>query len=472
MAAELHVTPSRATDADGLNLSGAKWFFYQTGTTTPQSVYTTSALSVAHASPVVADAGGKFAPIYFNAALAYRGVLKTADEATTIYDIDPINTDIISQLAADGGAALIGTSTGDTVEETLVAHDARLDAIETITPTGENASDSLADLLRPIASGPREALVYNDADSVKVFSSYVTMGGFRFRGQYLKGRSPVFAMPSTKVAEYNTTGCPVLSAVKTDTWVAVFAVADSGEATATLRTMPFLRLAVPSGLVCNIIAGGENVTNLTATASHSWTANNNLAGAEVLIISENGAFSGKTTTITANTSTSVTLASVYGLAAGDFILVAPPGWDHFCYLGSFYYDSTEVRNFYDTGFMVKAKMVANTTTSIATGAFASATEIDFSGNISPLATGCIFASIATLSTASTGDVAEYFDGDSSAHTLHEEFEAKTASGNLTYVFSNIQMPFLYYQTIHYKNGGSLNASRVSGQLQTTGWFEP
>lgn len=471
MAAELHVTPSRATDADGLNLSGAKWFFYQTGTTTPQSVYTTSALSVAHASPVVADAGGKFAPIYFNSSLAYRGVLKTSDEATTIYDIDPINSNTLLELAQDTGAGLIGSTDGN-VQADINAAKSRLSAIETITPTGEDLADSLADLLRPIAQGPRQALVYNDADSVKVFGTGVVMGGFRFRGQYYKGRAPYFAMPATLVAEYNTTGCPVLSAMKAETWVAVFAVADSGDATATLRTMPFLRLAAPSGLVCNIIAGGENVTNLSATASHSWTATNNLAGAEVLIISENGAFSGKTTTVTANTSTSVTLANVHSLAAGDFILIAPPGWDHYVYLGSFYYDSTEVRNFYDTGFMVKAKMVVNTTTSIATGAFASATEIDFSGNISPLATGCIFASIATLSTASTGDVAEYFDGDSSAHTLHEEFEAKTASGNLTYVFSNIQMPFLYYQTIHYKNGGSLNASRVSGQLQTTGWFEP
>ncbi len=108
MAAELHVTPSRATDADGLNLSGAKWFFYQTGTTTPQSVYTTPALSVAHANPVVADSAGKFAPIYFNASLTYRGVLKTADEATTIYDIDPINTEVLASLAASGGSALVG----------------------------------------------------------------------------------------------------------------------------------------------------------------------------------------------------------------------------------------------------------------------------------------------------------------------------------------------------------------------------
>ena len=59
MAATLHITPSRATNSNGLNLDGAKWFFYLTGTTTKEDVFTTSALSVAHANPVVADAAGK-----------------------------------------------------------------------------------------------------------------------------------------------------------------------------------------------------------------------------------------------------------------------------------------------------------------------------------------------------------------------------------------------------------------------------
>lgn len=108
MAAELLTDLARATDANGNPLPGAKWVFYQSGGTTPQSVYTTSALNVAHPNPVVADAGGKFAPIYFNAALTYRGVLKDSTGATTIFDIDPINTGTLASLAASGGAALVG----------------------------------------------------------------------------------------------------------------------------------------------------------------------------------------------------------------------------------------------------------------------------------------------------------------------------------------------------------------------------
>jgi hypothetical protein len=83
-----------ATDANNLALSGAKWYFYVTGTTTPASVYTTSTLSVAHANPVVADSGGSFAPIYLDPAVTYRAILKTAAGVTVPNgDIDPYNDD-------------------------------------------------------------------------------------------------------------------------------------------------------------------------------------------------------------------------------------------------------------------------------------------------------------------------------------------------------------------------------------------
>lgn len=107
MAAELLTDLSRATDANSNPLAGAKWYFYATGTTTPLSVYTTAALNVAHANPVVADSGGQFAPIYFDAEQIYRGVLKTAAGAT-LRDIDPINPGIINQLGQPGGSNAIG----------------------------------------------------------------------------------------------------------------------------------------------------------------------------------------------------------------------------------------------------------------------------------------------------------------------------------------------------------------------------
>lgn len=119
MAAELLTDASRATDANSNPYAGAKWTFYASGTLTPQAVYADALLSVSLGTEVTADAGGKFVPIYFNAALKYRGILKPADGATTIHDIDPINSSAMSQLALPSGAAQIGIEGGGSVQTAL-----------------------------------------------------------------------------------------------------------------------------------------------------------------------------------------------------------------------------------------------------------------------------------------------------------------------------------------------------------------
>lgn len=93
MAAELLSDLSRATDSNSDPLSGAQLFFYATGTLNPQATYTTAALSVAHANPVVADSGGLFPPIFLNSALQYRRILKTA-AGVIIQDTDPVNNGV------------------------------------------------------------------------------------------------------------------------------------------------------------------------------------------------------------------------------------------------------------------------------------------------------------------------------------------------------------------------------------------
>lgn len=85
----LFVNPiTRALDANGVTLPGATLTFYLTGTTTLSPVYTSSARTVEHTNPVVADAGGLFAPIYLNPELSYRAILKNA-AGTVVQDIDP-----------------------------------------------------------------------------------------------------------------------------------------------------------------------------------------------------------------------------------------------------------------------------------------------------------------------------------------------------------------------------------------------
>lgn len=113
--AELFTLPARATDSNGDNLPGAKLYFYATGTTTPQAVYSSNAMGTPLSNPVEADSGGKFPAIYLDPALTYRGVCKSADGSQTIYDIDPVGSGVYGALAEAGGSALVGyiaTGTG------------------------------------------------------------------------------------------------------------------------------------------------------------------------------------------------------------------------------------------------------------------------------------------------------------------------------------------------------------------------
>ena len=91
MAALLYTLPSRAFDANGVLSAGAKAYFYLTGTLTLENVFTSSTLGTPHTNPVIADAGGKFSPIYLDSSKTYRVIVKSSDDATTYYDVDPYN---------------------------------------------------------------------------------------------------------------------------------------------------------------------------------------------------------------------------------------------------------------------------------------------------------------------------------------------------------------------------------------------
>lgn len=90
-------------DANGDPYSGAKAYFYQTGTTTPQDTYSDSALSTPNANPLVADSAGRFGPAYGPTTTDYKVVLKTSADVT-VATFDPV------QMTATPGAGSIGTS--------------------------------------------------------------------------------------------------------------------------------------------------------------------------------------------------------------------------------------------------------------------------------------------------------------------------------------------------------------------------
>ena len=76
-----------ALDDDGDPLSGAKLYFYDSGTTTAKNTYSNVGLVTANANPVVADSAGRFGDIFLSSG-AYKVILKTSGD-TTIWTRDP-----------------------------------------------------------------------------------------------------------------------------------------------------------------------------------------------------------------------------------------------------------------------------------------------------------------------------------------------------------------------------------------------
>lgn len=76
-------------DSNGAPLSGAKLYFYQTGTTTPQDTYTDSGLTTPNANPVVADSNGRWPTIYLGTSSDYKVILKDSSDVA-VQTLDPL----------------------------------------------------------------------------------------------------------------------------------------------------------------------------------------------------------------------------------------------------------------------------------------------------------------------------------------------------------------------------------------------
>src|SRR3990167_358973 len=81
-------------DNSGEILAGAFLFTYLTGTTTKTNTYTTAALAVANANPVVLDSAGRAPAIFLDPAITYSIVLApstdTAPPTAAIWTRDPV----------------------------------------------------------------------------------------------------------------------------------------------------------------------------------------------------------------------------------------------------------------------------------------------------------------------------------------------------------------------------------------------
>lgn len=98
MSDVLSFNPSRALDANADGSPGALAYFYDAGTTTLRTVYADSALTIPHASPLVANAAGIFPQVYVDGA-AVKAAVQNAGGAT-LYTLDPA-----VKVAASGATA-------------------------------------------------------------------------------------------------------------------------------------------------------------------------------------------------------------------------------------------------------------------------------------------------------------------------------------------------------------------------------
>lgn len=119
-----------ALDSSGAASSGAKLYFYTTGTSTPKDTYSESTLTNTHTNPVIADAAGRFDPIYLGDG-DYKVVLKTSADAT-VWTADPVS---------NIGAIL---ATGSTTKRTLQSRFAEVYNVLDWGAVGDGAADDTA----------------------------------------------------------------------------------------------------------------------------------------------------------------------------------------------------------------------------------------------------------------------------------------------------------------------------------------
>lgn len=128
----------RALDANGDPASGAKANVYETGTTTPVTVYTDTGLSLAHANPIVADSAGYFAQAFYGGSIALKVVVTDSADATLV-TYDPV------PLVSLSASAATDVTFSPTTEIPSTDVQAAIVAVEAAIPTTSTFGESLID---------------------------------------------------------------------------------------------------------------------------------------------------------------------------------------------------------------------------------------------------------------------------------------------------------------------------------------
>ena len=153
MAANVFFNALQAIDANGDAVSGAKAYFYDTGTSNLQTVYTDAGLGTPHPSPLVADSSGVFAPVFQSGSTDIKvNMTDASDVDLPGYPIDPVTL----QSTASGASLIpffptpriVATDVQEAIEEVdgdvETIEDARTIANSVYTTAGTTTTYTIA----------------------------------------------------------------------------------------------------------------------------------------------------------------------------------------------------------------------------------------------------------------------------------------------------------------------------------------
>lgn len=168
------------TDDVGNVLSGGLVYAFLAGTDTPTDTYTTSALNVANANPVVLDAAGR-ATIYLDPSINYKFIVSTSADVE-VYTLDDVPGSIPIENPVTVTENGIGTTSTDGVvliNNTLAANGAQQYSPRLRwTGAGWNATGSASRVVDATAEMVPLQQVSGDPVAALTFSTQVNGGGY------------------------------------------------------------------------------------------------------------------------------------------------------------------------------------------------------------------------------------------------------------------------------------------------------
>lgn len=268
------------SSAGGL-LPGAKLYFYQTATSTPQNTYQDVLLATPHANPVVADASGIFAPIYLDPALPnYRVKLATSADVQ-VYQVDDVPSNqneaqtfrltaaapslVFEETDASANNKKWGIKVNSEVFRISILNDA--ESVETDLLNATRSGTSSGDLiLLPDTPGDISFLP-NATGSLDVLAGGV--GDFRYKSRNVAttltgtftGTFTGFSGSTTVQVQYQVLGSPTATGVAGLVILTIPAfTATSNATTMTMTGIPSF-LAATTGQLCHVFVtdNGSNV---------------------------------------------------------------------------------------------------------------------------------------------------------------------------------------------------------------------